>query len=220
MKGLLHQLAYVFVPRLGSDQSVALEDAPGVGVHDENRVSAGIEQDGVGGFRTYAVERQQFFPQLIGRLCEHPLPANRHSPRRDSARNSSGAGLSGGSTPRIGSSWPAWARVPGGCHRRLSAPSVAQPAQGPFHVRPGRVLGQERPHDDLEASVGRPPVLRPPRRHQCLVVSPEARRSPRIGTHPIQFSGPQESLAGYVDKFCQWPIRSVNTYPKYMPERV
>src|SRR6185312_13384802 len=63
-KRLLDEKADVVVSGFGRDDAVPLEDASRVGVHDKDSMIARIEQDGVGGFRTYTIERQQFCSKL------------------------------------------------------------------------------------------------------------------------------------------------------------
>src|SRR5712692_1023480 len=61
-----------FVAGFLADQAVPQQDALGVSVHDEDPVTAGIEQDRVGGFRPNAVDAQQPFAQLGRRRTKHP----------------------------------------------------------------------------------------------------------------------------------------------------
>jgi len=48
---------FVGVPRSG--ELMTLEDAPRVGIHYEDRVFAGIEENGIRGFRADAVDREE-----------------------------------------------------------------------------------------------------------------------------------------------------------------
>ena len=48
---------FVGVPRSG--ELMTLEDAPRVGIHYEDRVVAGIEENGIRGFRADAVDREE-----------------------------------------------------------------------------------------------------------------------------------------------------------------
>src|SRR5579872_695901 len=45
----------------------------GVSIDSKYRIVAGVKQNGIGGFGAYAVERQQFYPQLHGWRSKHPL---------------------------------------------------------------------------------------------------------------------------------------------------
>ena len=62
----LKELADVFVtePRVG--MAVTFEDAAGVSVDDKDRMLRGVEEDGFGGLRAYAVDGEQLIAQ---RLC-------------------------------------------------------------------------------------------------------------------------------------------------------
>jgi len=81
----LHQQCVVFIEELGIlleirleqvlqlciagvrlDQVVADSDAGGVGIDYEDGSAECVEQDGVGGFRAYALYAQKLLPQLIG----------------------------------------------------------------------------------------------------------------------------------------------------------
>ena len=42
---------------------VSLKDAPGVSVHDKDRMFPGVEQDGIGGFGADAVNGEKLFPE-------------------------------------------------------------------------------------------------------------------------------------------------------------
>ena len=204
---LLHQLPDLFVARLGGDQPMAFQDAARVGVHHENGVPACIEKNGIGGFRSDAVQRQQFFPQPGGRLRKHPLqrPAILLIEVVHEALQPLGLLAEVARRPdhpcELGQRYAADAI-------HIEHAFSPQLPQGPLHVRPRRILGQERPHNDLEAGVGGPPVLRSPRRHERLEISPKARLAVQIGTPPFQFSGQAKMLREWVDNFCQPPVAS------------
>ena len=62
------QMAFEYGPQglvfdIGMAQAMAGEDAAGVGVDDKDCFIAGIQEDIVGGFRTDAVDGEQFFSQ-------------------------------------------------------------------------------------------------------------------------------------------------------------
>src|SRR5260370_12368241 len=52
---------------------MTFQNAPGVSVHNEDRVIAGIQQNRVRSLRPYAIEREQFVAEFGGWLREHPL---------------------------------------------------------------------------------------------------------------------------------------------------
>src|SRR5258708_38288831 len=50
---------------------MALQNAPRVGIHNKDRVICCVEQDGIRGFRTDAVNTQELLSQLCGGSAEH-----------------------------------------------------------------------------------------------------------------------------------------------------
>ena len=50
-----------------------LQNPARVGIHDKNRKLAGVEQDGVGGFRANAMNGQEFVAQLLRSAFEHSV---------------------------------------------------------------------------------------------------------------------------------------------------
>src|SRR5258706_14628521 len=50
---------------------MALQNAPRVGIHNKDRVICCVEQDGIRGFRTDAVNTQELLSQLCGGSTEH-----------------------------------------------------------------------------------------------------------------------------------------------------
>src|SRR5258708_30738283 len=50
---------------------MALQNAPRVGIHNKDRVISCVEQDGIRGFRTDAVNTQELLSQLCGGSAEH-----------------------------------------------------------------------------------------------------------------------------------------------------
>src|SRR5258708_23120469 len=50
---------------------MALQNAPRVGIHNKDRVISCVEQDGIRGFRTDAVNTQELLSQLCGGSVEH-----------------------------------------------------------------------------------------------------------------------------------------------------
>jgi hypothetical protein len=57
-QGLLKEFAQILVMCVRAGDSVAFQDAAGVGVDHENRMLAGVEQDGVRGLRANPVQRE------------------------------------------------------------------------------------------------------------------------------------------------------------------
>src|SRR5258708_39289745 len=50
---------------------MALQNPPRVGIHNKDRVICCVEQDGIRGFRTDAVNTQELLSQLCGGSAEH-----------------------------------------------------------------------------------------------------------------------------------------------------
>src|SRR5260370_31928649 len=50
---------------------MALQNPPRVGIHNKDRVICCVEQDGIRGFRTDAVNTQKLLSQLCGGSVEH-----------------------------------------------------------------------------------------------------------------------------------------------------
>src|SRR5258708_34152842 len=50
---------------------MTLENAPRVGIHNKDRVICCVEQDGIRGFRTDAMNTQELLSQLCGGSVEH-----------------------------------------------------------------------------------------------------------------------------------------------------
>src|SRR5215470_20390343 len=68
-----NQRADFFIAGFGSNDSVALQDSAGVRVHNKYRMIAGVEQNGISRFRSYAVQGQQLRAEIGGRLSKHPV---------------------------------------------------------------------------------------------------------------------------------------------------
>src|SRR6266851_4807132 len=69
-KSGVEELAEVFVTGFGLSEAVAFEDAAGVGVDHENRVLAGIEKNGIGGFWSDAAQGKELLTKNRGRRSE------------------------------------------------------------------------------------------------------------------------------------------------------
>src|ERR1700681_2293961 len=70
---LLEQLSDMVISHRARNNLVPFQNAPRVSVHHKNGVIAGIQQNRVGGFWPYTIEREQFVAELGRWLCEHPL---------------------------------------------------------------------------------------------------------------------------------------------------
>jgi hypothetical protein len=54
-------------------ETVAFEDAAGVGVNDKDGMFAGVEKDGVGGFAAYTPKAQKLFAKALGWSSEQAV---------------------------------------------------------------------------------------------------------------------------------------------------
>ena len=150
--------------------AVALKNAAGVGVHDEDGMIAGVEQDGVGGLRAHAAERQEFRAELVHGLGEHAVEratilfVKKTDERLQPLRL----------LPEI-------SRRPDqllqSSQRNLAKPLHAEGTRAAqvddcfFHVAPVGVLREVSAHDDFQPRLCRPPVLRTPAVEESTIVS-------------------------------------------------
>ena len=134
----------------------AREDAPGVGVHDEEGLARGVEGDRVGGLRADARHRQELPAQGFRTFRSHPfdLPAVLRAEEVEE----------GSEPPRLHAERPRGPQEGRKPRRRASIERLereeAPPAQGSeraLDVHPRRVLDQDRPDADLERRLARPP---------------------------------------------------------------
>jgi len=64
--------AELFVGGFGMGEGVAFQNTAGVGVDDEHRVLACVEQNGIGSLRPDTAHTQQLCAKSSGRRCEKP----------------------------------------------------------------------------------------------------------------------------------------------------
>src|ERR1700687_378635 len=69
----LEQLSNLVIFASAGNNLVALQNAPRVSVHDEDRVIAGIQKNRVCGLWPHTIEREQFVAEFSRWPCEHPL---------------------------------------------------------------------------------------------------------------------------------------------------
>jgi hypothetical protein len=147
------------VVRAGRQQPVADQHPTGVGVGREDGTAGRVQEDRVGGLGSQTRHPQQLAPQRSQRR-----PAHRAELAREARQEPAGEGLQAVGLEPV---------RPGGAHERgqrgearggkPSRPQQAPRAQRPHgagRARPGGVLGEDRPHGDLERGAGRPPALR------------------------------------------------------------
>lgn len=166
---MFHQRADFLVTGFCADDAVALEHATRVGVDNDDRMVSGIEQDGVGGLRTDAVEGEQLGAELFSRLREHAAERAGISLVKESDKSfefpSFLAEIAGRPYERFQVSE---LDLTHGVHGQEAG--AAQVGNCFFNVAPIGVLREVCAHDDLKARAGRPPVLRAVAAQQCSVV--------------------------------------------------
>ena len=67
---LLKQFPNFVVSGFFGQNLVASENPSRIGVHHEDRMIAGVEQDGIGSFGADSIQIEKFFPKLLRRLRE------------------------------------------------------------------------------------------------------------------------------------------------------
>jgi hypothetical protein len=69
-KGRFKYFADFVVSKFGVSLAMALQDSASVGVYDEYRMFAGVEKNGVGGFRADAANIEKLLAENGGGSCE------------------------------------------------------------------------------------------------------------------------------------------------------
>src|SRR5215469_1701062 len=139
-------------------EPMTFENAPGIGVHDKDRVVPCIEKDGVGGFRADAVHAKYLFAKLRRWGAEHGFQRAAVVFAEKAHKGFELAGF----LPEIAGGADEAGEF---CERRLfngartKQPRGAQIGDGARSVGPRSVLHQDRSDDDLERGAARPPAL-------------------------------------------------------------
>jgi hypothetical protein len=143
---------------LRRNQFMPRQNTARISIGNKERLLAGIEQNGVRGFRAQASERQQLRPGRILRLCKQrvqrtlvdgvkPLDECPDRPRllpEVPCRTNTRFKLRNRGLPQSGPAQQA---------------GVSKARNGPGSILPCRVLGKDGAEDDLQASACRPPAL-------------------------------------------------------------
>ena len=184
----LHERARLLVAGLCGHEPMASEDAPRVGVGDEDGTVGGVEQDGVGGLGTEPGNGEELASQ--GAEGRHPqagetssealdeppregLEPTRLQPVRARGPDHLGEGWLGEGGHAVGSQQAA---LPEGC-------------DGAGGVRPRGVLGEDGAGRDLVRSTPGPPALGPKAREERDVKTEQPRLDGigrRAGLHPAR----------------------------------
>jgi len=157
----------------GRDHAMTRQHASGIGVHDEDRTAARIEQDRVRGLGTETGHRQERRLQSVDVLGAEPSHAAAEAGLHEAHE--------GAQAPCLDPEGPGRAdqprersfgdrRQPAGCQEA----ALAERAERSLDVGPRRVLGEDRSRRDLEWRSPRPPLLPPEAPRQRRVESEQA----------------------------------------------
>jgi len=156
--GLFNHAANFFVRGFLADDAMAQQHAARVGVHDKDRMIAGIEQDEIDGFRANPVEFQQLSAKLSGGHGEHARERAGISAVEESDESLEVARFLAEVAGRPDQSLQFGdRRFTHGAYAEHAG--AAQVGHGFFHVAPVGILREISAHDDFKARPCRPPVL-------------------------------------------------------------
>ena len=159
-----------FIIRLAIGDPVTPENPVRVGIHHEDGMISGIQQDGVGGFRPDAVDGQKFFAQLRSGRLEHALQRTPVLSLQEIERRLSVFSLFAGNSPTAAPARQAAQFARCSIAEGVSIRAARKIGDGALDISPRGALGQDRPHDHFEWRLGRPPVHRAKRpRHRFIV---------------------------------------------------
>jgi len=145
------------------------EDSARIGVHHENRMVAGIEEDGVGSFRTDAMNGKELFPKSRGWSSKHfcKRTVMLQSQVADKLFQFACFLMEVAGRADQSSEFPqrnSFQSMDG------KQPFSPQGADGVLNVCPGSVLRQDSADNDLKSCSAGPPILRAVNRKQCIVI--------------------------------------------------
>jgi ABC-type nitrate/sulfonate/bicarbonate transport system substrate-binding protein len=162
------------------NEAVPRQDAPRVGVHDEDRAAGGVERDGVRRFRPDAGDPAELRAEGREGQSQEPREAAPLAPRHVPGEGAQAAGLQPerpGRAQERGQAGPRQREHPA----EIEGPRGAEPPDRPLGVAPGGVLREDRSDDDLEARARRPPALRTVPPVEAVV---EAKQAATMGSGP------------------------------------
>ena len=135
-----------------------MKNAPGVGIHNKDGVTPCVEQDGIGGFRTNALNGEELLPQHGGGSAEHygERTAMLFSKKRNECLELAGLlpEVAGGAD-EAGEFRRGNIRHGGG-RKEFRLAEIGDGAGG---VHPSGVLDEDGAGDDFEGRLPGPPVL-------------------------------------------------------------
>lgn len=142
------------------DQAMTRKDSPGIGVHDEGRDLARVEQNRIRRFRSDAGDGEELLSEARGLPCKHPVEAEPVTGPEVAEEMPEPCGLYVIIPCRPderGQPVPGERGKPGG----REDPRPTEVGKCLRDVRPGGILGQDGADDHLEAGPPRPPSLGP-----------------------------------------------------------
>src|ERR1700691_4494391 len=168
-QSLLKQFTNLVISSFLGNNLVASENPARVGIHDKDRIVAGIEQDGIGALGPASMPIEQFFPKLVRGACEQSCPR----PLILSIEILNEDFQPFGFLPEIARGTNQALEFSQRC-----APDSFQTKQAGgtkirqsfLDVRPSRVLRQISADNHLKPRLRRPPMLRSPRVKQGVIV--------------------------------------------------
>ena len=140
---------------------MAIEDAAGVGVNDEDRMISGIEKNGVRGLRALRRSGSAVFREATCGFGEESIQRAAVFRVEEGDEGLEPSSPSGGNNRRSESGVRVSRDALAG-FRRCSAIPLPGVARVQLHVGPCGVLGQVGANDDFETGFGGPPMLRLP----------------------------------------------------------
>ncbi len=146
------------IPVPAGEQLMPCQDTAGVGVGDEKRKIARIEQDGVRRFRAHTAKGQQLRTRKFRRLVEERVQGTIVAGFKPLDQGPDGACFLAKISRWANAFFDIDSRSPA---QTVPAekPGGSKTANGSGSILPARILGEDGAEDDLQASACRPPAL-------------------------------------------------------------
>jgi hypothetical protein len=176
------------VRKLGVRVAVAFENATSVGVDYEYGMSAGVEKDGVGGFRADAGQLQELIAKDCGGSSEKAGEGAAVRVEKKVYERLNRFGFLpevAGRAEKLGQS--RCANTTDGLWREHAC--AAQVANGALDVGPGSVLREDGADDNFETSSAGPPVLRAIGCEECVEIRARHKGRRKFGRRSFDGDG-------------------------------
>lgn len=175
-----------------------LKDSARIGIHNENSMLAGIEEDGVGSFGTDAMNSKELFPKSRGWSSKHfcKRAVMLQSQVADKLFQFACFLTEVAGRTDQASELPQRDSFHGIDGKQLFS---SQGGDGALHVCPGGVLRQDGTDDDFKSCSAGPPILGAVNRIQCIVICLEnglRREWERLGLLASAPNAPRPRLDG------------------------